>query len=113
VNQSGVRVQRRYGATRAELWAALTDPDSVARWLGRAMPGRVTVVEPERTLEIEWQLPGEPESLVRFELHDEADGVRLVVDHRGLERAASTGYGEGWKVHLRDLDVVIKEGART
>jgi uncharacterized protein YndB with AHSA1/START domain len=113
VNQGGVRVQRRYAATPAEIWAALNDPDSVQRWLGRPMPGAVTIVEPQRVLEVEWNLPGEPASRVRFELHDDESGVRLVVDHRGLERAASTGYGEGWKVHLADLDSVIKEGATT
>jgi uncharacterized protein YndB with AHSA1/START domain len=113
VNEGGVRVQRRYDATVAELWAALTDAESVSRWLGREMPGPITAVEPERLLEVEWKLPGEPVTRVRFELHEEANGVRLVIDHRGLDRAESTAYGEGWKVHLADLDTVIKEGATT
>jgi uncharacterized protein YndB with AHSA1/START domain len=113
VNEGDVRVQRRYDATPAEIWAALTDPESVRRWLGRPMPGAVTIVEAQRVLEVEWNLPGEPASRVRFELHAEENGVRLVVDHRGLDRAASTGYGEGWKVHLADLDTLVKEGATT
>lgn len=113
MNQGGVRVQRRYDATAAELWAALTEPESVFRWLGRPLPGDVTIVEPQRTLEVAWDFHGEPLSRVRFELHEEDDGVRLIVDHRGLERAASTAYGEGWKVHLADLDTLVTEGATT
>lgn len=121
----GVRVQRRYQATAAEVWAALTEPASVARWLAHTeriearkggaydlrftddqatrMNGRVRALEPGRLLELEWNYPGEPVSVVRFELHEEPDGVRLVVDHRGLERALSTAYGHGWSMHLERL----------
>lgn len=127
--RGGVRVQRRYEATAAELWAALTEPESVSRWLGRVvrlepreggtyelrfaadpsttMSGRVRAYEPQRLLELEWRLPGEPDSLVRFELHVEAEGVRLVIDHRGLERAASTAYGAGWQRHLDQLETMF------
>jgi uncharacterized protein YndB with AHSA1/START domain len=114
VNKGGVRVQRRYDATLDELWSALTEPESVSRWLGEhGMSGHVTAMDPPRLIELEWQLPGEPVSRVRFELHEEEDGVRLVVDHRGLDRAASTAYGEGWKAHLGELAAVIEEGAST
>jgi uncharacterized protein YndB with AHSA1/START domain len=113
VNQGGVRVQRLYDATLAELWDALTEPDSVKRWLGRPMPGRVTSSEPHRLLELEWNVPGEGATYVRFELQEEAGGVRLIVDHRGLDRVASTAYGEGWKHHLLDLESVVNEGAVT
>lgn len=113
MNEGGVRVQRRYDATRAELWAALTDPDSVARWLGRPLPTDVTSMEHERFLEVAWNFPGEPVSRVRFELHEDEDGVRLVVDHRGLDRAATTAYGEGWKIHLLELESVVSKGATT
>ncbi len=113
MNAGGIRVQRRYDATRAELWGALTDSASVSRWLGRPLPAEVTALEHERSLEVEWNFPGEPVSRVRFELHDDGDGVRLVVDHRGLDRAESTAYGEGWKHHLVELDSVITKGALT
>jgi uncharacterized protein YndB with AHSA1/START domain len=135
VNQGGVRVQRRYDATLDELWATLVEPESVSRWLGRVlqieareggsfeveftpdhrntMSGRITAFEPPHVLELEWRLAGEPVSRVRFVLQEEDDGVRLVVDHRGLDRAASAAYGEGWLVHLSELENVIKEGAPT
>jgi uncharacterized protein YndB with AHSA1/START domain len=114
VNEGGVRVQRRYDATLDELWAALTEPESVSRWLGKyGMSGRVTASERPRFIELAWHIPGEPVSRVRFELHEELGGVRLVVDHRGLDRAASAAYGEGWKAHLGDLATLIDQGAST
>jgi uncharacterized protein YndB with AHSA1/START domain len=124
-HQGGVRLQRRLDASPAEVWAALTEPESLSRWLGRTrraepvvggaweiafredaaarMSGRVRTVERERLLEVEWNYPGEPPSLVRFELHEEGGGVRLVVDHRGLDRRATTAYGHGWRRHLDEL----------
>jgi uncharacterized protein YndB with AHSA1/START domain len=135
VKQGGVRVQRRYGATLDELWAALVEPESVSSWLGsvnkiepheggafdveftpdrkNTMYGRITAIEPPHFLELEWHFPGEPVSRVRLELHEEADGVRLVVDHRGLDQAAATAYGEGWKTHLAELESIVNEGGRT
>jgi uncharacterized protein YndB with AHSA1/START domain len=125
MNRGGVRVQRRYDATPGEIWAALTDPASLGRWLAPAarvephkggafeldfpagstirMSGRVRTVEPGRLLELEWSYPGEPASLVRFEIEEAEGGARLVVDHRGLERAAAARYGEGWQRHLERL----------
>ena len=128
-HEGGVRLQRRFDASPAEVWAALTEPESLSRWLGhaqraeavaggaweirfgedpaRTMSGRVRTVEPERLLEVEWNYQGEPPSLVRFELHDEGGGVRLVVDHRGLDRRATTAYAQGWRRHLDGLGGVV------
>ncbi len=132
MNGGGVRVRRRYRATAAEVWAALTEPASLGRWLTVAanvelhqggafelrftedetteMSGRVRAIDPGRFLELEWRLPGEPASVVRFELHEEPEGVLLVVDHRGLERARATAYGEGWKRHLERLHDALEPG---
>jgi uncharacterized protein YndB with AHSA1/START domain len=131
MNRGGVRVQRRFDATPAELWAALTDPASLARWLaptgrvelreggsfeldfpgyGSRMSGRVRTLEPGRLLELEWNYPGEPPSLVRLTVEPAEEGTRLVVDHRGLERALATGYGEGWQHHLERLRRILGLG---
>jgi uncharacterized protein YndB with AHSA1/START domain len=131
VNLGGVRVQRRYDAAPDEVWAALTDPASLARWLapagrvelreggafeldfpaeGSRMSGRVRAIDPERVLELEWNYPGEPPSLVRLSIEPADDGTRLVVDHRGLERALATGYGEGWQRHLEQLRGILGLG---
>jgi uncharacterized protein YndB with AHSA1/START domain len=125
-------VQRRYDATPGEVWAALVDPKSLARWLAPAvrieprtggafeldfpdaassrMSGRVRAVEPGRVLEVEWRYPGEAPSVVRFEVEALEDGTRLVVDHRGLERTLATGYGEGWQRHLEELRGILGLG---
>jgi uncharacterized protein YndB with AHSA1/START domain len=132
VTRGGVRVQRRYDATPGELWAALTDHESLSRWLAPAgrvelraggafeldfpdgertrMSGRVTELEPGRLLELEWNYPGEPASVVRLTIEEAGDGARLVVDHRGLERARATGYGEGWQRHLERLRGILGLG---
>ncbi len=129
MTRGGIRVQRRYNATPAEVWAALTEPASLGRWLAPAgrvelheggvleldfpdtkltrMTGTVRAIEPERMLELEWNYPGEPASLVRFELTEHTGTTRLVVDHRGLERAQATAYGEGWQRHLERLRGVL------
>src|SRR5688572_27280274 len=92
-----VRLTRRYAATPAEVWAALTDPGSIGRWLAPAvaivlepggpfelaMPGddrikaRVREVEPERVLELDWVYAAEDPSVVRFELTADGDGTML------------------------------------
>ena len=125
MNRGGVRVQRRFDASAAEVWSALVEPSSLSRWLAQAgrvepreggafeldfregeltrMNGRVRAVEPERLLELEWNYPGEPPSVVRFELDEDGAGTRLAVDHRGLDRAAASAYGQGWQRHLELL----------
>ncbi|MDP8910651.1 MAG: SRPBCC domain-containing protein [Actinomycetota bacterium] len=123
----GVRLTRRYDAPRSDVWTALTDPASIARWLGvgahvklragglfevrfrdgSAMAGSIRALDRERLLELEWRYPGEPSSVVRFELHDDVAGVRLVVDHRGLDREVQAAYGHGWTHHLHSLGAVL------
>jgi uncharacterized protein YndB with AHSA1/START domain len=132
MNRGGVRVQRRYAATPGEIWAALVDPAILGRWLAPAgrvepheggafeldfpdasttrMDGRVRAIEQGRLLELEWSYPGEPPSVVRFEIEEVEDGTSLVVDHRGLERAAATGYGVGWQRHLDRLRLALGLG---
>jgi len=115
-----VRLTRRYAATPAEVWAALTDPDSIGRWLARAievdlaprgalelaMPGdaRITAsvreVEPERVLELDWIYAGEDSSVVRFELAPDGDGTLLVLDHRRIDEPLGMSYISRWTAAL-------------
>ena len=87
--QCSVRLTRRYAATPAEVWSALTEPVSLARWLGEAdwaeAGGSFRKVEPERVLELDWRPDGEDVSLVRFELSRDGDTTVLVLDHRLIE----------------------------
>ena len=91
-----VRLTRRYAASPEEVWAAITDPESVARWLGRPIPGEARVVEPQRVLELEWRPDGERPSVFRFVLSAVEGGTRLVLDHTRLDERACMRYGAAW-----------------
>jgi uncharacterized protein YndB with AHSA1/START domain len=125
-----VRLTRRYDAPPAEVWAALTEPESIGRWLARPrrvelaaggafelqftddeatrLDARVTALEPERLLELDWHYPGERPSLVRIELAPDDDGTLLVLDHLRLEERLGQGYATGWTHHLERLESIVE-----
>jgi uncharacterized protein YndB with AHSA1/START domain len=122
-----VRYTRYYRATPEEVWAALTEPDSLARWLapagevalrrdgpfeleleGETMKGRVRSVEPSRLLELDWIDAGGPASIVRFELSSDAGGTVLVLDHRRIDARIGMRYLTRWGTHLERLDRVVE-----
>jgi uncharacterized protein YndB with AHSA1/START domain len=124
-----VRFERDLPASPAEVWAALTEPTLLVRWLARAEVelevggvvslrfddgamegGRILALDPPRLLEYEWNHTGEPPSVVRFELAPTAAGTRLVLDHRLLGSETGPGYGAGWQAHLEALDAVLAGG---
>jgi uncharacterized protein YndB with AHSA1/START domain len=128
----GVRFERRYDASPAEVWSALTEPERLGRWLADAeldlrvggayvlrfsdedesqiTRGQVLALEPERLLELSWLYPGENDTVVRFELRPDGDGTILVLDHRGLPTKAAPGYGGGWHAHLDSLEAHLGAG---
>jgi uncharacterized protein YndB with AHSA1/START domain len=121
-----VRFRRLYDFTAEELWAALTDPGQLGRWLAHAprfdreaggqvelvfgdwsgdqrASGRILTWDEPHVLEYEWRFPGEDDSIVRFELQPQEFGTLLVLDHRQLGRVAGAGYSAGWHAHLDAL----------
>jgi uncharacterized protein YndB with AHSA1/START domain len=128
----GIRFERRYDASPAEVWSALTEPERLGRWLADAeldlrvggdyvlrfsdedesqvTRGQVLALEPERLLELSWRYPGENDTVVRFELEPDGDGTILVLDHRGLPTEAAPGYGGGWHAHLDALEAHLGAG---
>jgi uncharacterized protein YndB with AHSA1/START domain len=102
-----VRFTRRYDATPAELWAALTEPESIARWLG-PVPTNVRAAEPERVLELDWLPPGDDPSVVRFELTPTETGTQLVLDHRRINAVIGMLYTERWVPTLEKLDALLE-----
>ena len=108
-----VRYTRRYDATPAEVWAALTEPESVARWLAplETIPARVLSAEPERLLELDWSPPGDEPSVVRFELTPREGGREPVLDHRRINAVLGMPYMERWDGTLARLDAVLGAGA--
>jgi uncharacterized protein YndB with AHSA1/START domain len=113
-----LRFERSYDARREELWAALTEPERLARWLAPGgvadgvhlefgpddvVTGRLLAFEPPTLLEYEWRFAGEHESIVRFELHEDGPGTRLVLEHRRLASGHGIGYAAGWHAYLEQL----------
>lgn len=119
-----VRLTRRYDAPLAEVWKALTEPQSLARWLGRPhelelaaggalvveLPGdgRVAAtirrVDPGRVLELDWRRDGEGASLVRFELTSQAGRTVLELEHRRIEERLGMRYSAEWTRALERFD---------
>jgi uncharacterized protein YndB with AHSA1/START domain len=124
-----VRFTRYYRASPAEVWAALTDGVSLARWLapvrdldlspgggfeltldgGGALHARVRAIEIERLLEFDWAATGEEPSVVRFELRPDGDGTVLALDHRLIDARVGMRAMRLWESHLRRLDGVLDE----
>jgi uncharacterized protein YndB with AHSA1/START domain len=122
-----LRLTRRYDATPDEVWDALTEPESLARWLaqprdvelapggsfllefrdGGSIGGRIREVEPGRVLELDWTSAGEDTSVVRFELAAEGRGTVLVLDHRKIEAPVGMAYIRRWTGALERFAVEV------
>jgi uncharacterized protein YndB with AHSA1/START domain len=123
-----IAFERRLGHPVEDVWAALTDPEELAAWLGpgilepreggqvsirtgpedrpelqRAMSGRILAWDPPRVLEHEWTQPGLDLSVVRYELEPEAGGTILRLTHRRSVTPAATGGRAGWHAYLDRL----------
>jgi uncharacterized protein YndB with AHSA1/START domain len=123
-----VRLTRYYRAAPDDVWAALTDRDSLARWLappgalemqpggsfelqlrdGETMNAKVRSIEPSRVLELDWAGGGEEPSIVRFELSPDGGGTVLVLDHRRIDARVGMRYTARWERHLDRLDAVVQ-----
>jgi uncharacterized protein YndB with AHSA1/START domain len=119
-----IRFERRVDAGITETWRWLTEPDRLERWLapttinlqvGGAVEhrfdetddglthGRIRRLEAPHLLEYEWLFPGEPDSVVCFELRADGDGTVITLTHRMLGLGHAAGYGAGWHAHLDQL----------
>lgn len=125
----GLRFERHYDATPHEVWAALTEPESIRRWLlaeavleprvGGAFTldwsaddradGKVRVWDPPRALEVDWIEPN-VQSVLRIELSAAESGTTLVLDHRNVASEAAIGMGAGWHAHLEALGELLEGG---
>src|SRR3954470_8240455 len=83
--ECSVRFTRRYAEAPAEVWLALTEPESVGRWLRPGFDVPQTEVEPGRVLELDWRPPGEEPLVVRIELAPDGAGTILVLDHARVD----------------------------
>lgn len=105
---------RVLSSSPADVWAALTVPERVGRWIGQlevtgqdyvlTFPdaghpqtrGRVLVCEPTSRLVVTWthedEAPGELEVALRVHGH----GTELRLVHRDLRAVGASVYGAGW-----------------
>ncbi|PRX90926.1 SRPBCC family protein [Allonocardiopsis opalescens] len=117
-----IRFERRLRHSVERVWSALSDPAQQAQWVpgvtihavaggtvdfdfgdeGRAQ-GEVLAVDPPHRIEHTWTWPGEPDSVVRWELTPDGDGSLMVLLHRPLRREPATDYCTGWHVMLDSL----------
>jgi uncharacterized protein YndB with AHSA1/START domain len=86
-----VRLTRRYSEAPAEVWRALTEPESLTRWLRPAFHVPRSEIEAGRVLELDWRPPGEEPSLVRIELTPDGQGTRLELEHTRIDAARGMG----------------------
>ena len=122
-----IAFERRLAHPVETVWAALTEADQLAAWLGpgtvepraggqvaiRTGPdlparqgmiaGRVLVWDPPRVLEHEWLQPGLDLSVVRYELEADAGGTILRLTHRRSVTPGATGGRAGWHAYLDRL----------
>jgi uncharacterized protein YndB with AHSA1/START domain len=103
-----LRLTRRYAASPSEVWQALTDRESIARWLAPEPGVEVREVEAERILELDWQPEGEEPSVVRLELRAEGGGTVLVLDHGRIEAALGMRYMRLWTDRLARFEESLR-----
>jgi len=103
-----LRLTRRYAASPGEVWRALTEPESVARWLAPPPGVEFRTVEPERVLELAWHPDGEEPSVVRLELRAEDGGTTLVLDHRQIVATLGMRYTRVWTARLEAFEEAVR-----
>jgi uncharacterized protein YndB with AHSA1/START domain len=117
-----VRMEDSFATGIHDLWAALTEPDRLARWIAHVQgdlrlggrfeakftsgwegPGRVDVCDPPHHLLVTMR-PGEgEEAVIEAWLTPDGEHARLVVEERGLPLDDYAVHGAGWQAHIEDL----------
>ena len=117
-----VRMEDSFDTDIDDLWSAITDPERLARWIGKVEgdlrlggelrasltsswegPVRVDVCDPPQRLLVTMDPGTEDETVVEAELSPDGDGTHLVVEERGLPVGAVAAFGAGWQAHIEDL----------
>ncbi len=123
-----VRFERWLDASIDDVWEALTTPEGLESWLAPAAVdlrkggmmdidfgedglagGTIRALDPPTLVEYDWKFPGEPDSVIRFELRAEGGRTRLVLEHRRLPVDQAVGYGAGWHAHLDRLEARLAD----
>lgn len=128
-----LRYERLFDKETSEVWAALTDPAILSRWLSRSevelrvggkfviyffdgretMSGLIQKLEPGRLLEYTWIQDNGPQSLVRWTILPEGRVCRLILTHTlpAIAKAELIAeLGGGWHAILGHLDAALGGG---
>jgi uncharacterized protein YndB with AHSA1/START domain len=128
-----VRIEDRYDTRIDDLWAAITDPDRLARWHGEVEgdlraggefrvyieaddieeTGRVVACEPPRRLRVTTRETDESyrkgqgvppfDATLEATLTPDGDQTILVIEVRGMPLDKIAFYGAGWQIHAENL----------
>ncbi len=128
-----VRLQERYDTDVEDLWAALTDPERLARWIGTVEgdlrpggefrahfhtsgwegTGRVETCDAPHHLLVRTQDAEDPgEHTIEATLSADGDQTVLVIEERGMPLDQLAAYGAGNQVHLEDLTAHVTGSER-
>jgi uncharacterized protein YndB with AHSA1/START domain len=128
-----VRIEDRYDTAVDDLWAAITDPDRLARWYGQVegdlrpggafrvylaaddieSVGRVEACEPARRLLVTTRETDESyrkgqgvppfDETIEAILTADGDQTLLVIELTGMPLDKIAFYGAGWQIHAENL----------
>jgi uncharacterized protein YndB with AHSA1/START domain len=118
-----VRMEDRFDTDMDDLWAALTDPGRLARWIGEVDgdlrlggqyrynffasgsegTGRVEACEPPRRLLLTMDLDQPDDDVIEATLAADGDQTFLVWEERGMPLDLLAAYGAGVQIHVEDL----------
>jgi uncharacterized protein YndB with AHSA1/START domain len=116
--RSVLRMERWLNHPPEKVWRAVTEPERLADWFPEKITpelrvggtvayesgesGAVTDLDPPRLIAYTWGTDH-----LRWELHPERDGTRLVLLHTFDDRAAAASYGAGWHTCIVALDLAL------
>ena len=117
-------MERMLAHPPGKVWRAVTETEHLAQWFpsrvemdprpggevrfdfpdgeGPESKGVVLEYDPPRALSFTWF-----EDTLRFELHPDGDGCRLVLTHTFGDRAGAASFASGWHVCLDALTTVL------
>jgi uncharacterized protein YndB with AHSA1/START domain len=122
--RSVLRMERWLKHPPEKVWRAVTEPERLADWFPEKITpelrvggtvayesgenGAVTDLDPPRLIAYTWGTDH-----LRWELHPERDGTRLVLLHTFDDRAGAASYGAGWHTCIVALDLALDGRAGT
>jgi uncharacterized protein YndB with AHSA1/START domain len=116
--RSVLRMERWLKHPPEKVWRAVTEPERLADWFPEriapelreggavtyesGLDGVVTDFDPPRLIAYTWDTDH-----LRWELHPDGEGTRLVLLHTFDDRAGAASFGSGWHTCLVALDLAL------